>query len=316
MVEGPVPRPRRRQVRIRVRAAGVAFGDVMRRRGILAPRRPFTPGYDVAGVVDAIGANVSGWRAGDRVACMMPRTGIGGYADHVCVPASRLVRVPNSVPADEAVSLGLNYITAYQMLHRLVALRAGQRILVHGAAGGVGSALLELGGLLGLEMYGTASSRKHDLVRERGAVPIDYRNEDFVARIAELCGDGIDAVYDGIGGEHLEESYRTLRSGGTLVAFGISGDLDRGLPAVIASISLYLRLKLRRDHRHARLYGIGASPQAWPANCRSDWQTVLGLRVRGLLAPVIGARIPLDEVARAHDLLDRAAVMGKIVLTT
>ncbi|MCA9523975.1 MAG: zinc-binding dehydrogenase, partial [Myxococcales bacterium] len=241
VVQREVPTPRSKAVRIRVEAAGVAFGDVMRRRGVLAPPGAFTPGYDVVGVIDAVGETVSGDWLGRRVAAMMPSVGLGGYADHVCVPADRLARVPDGVPPAEAVALGLNYITAYQLLHRFSPVRAGQRILIHGAAGGVGTALLELGEKLGLEMYGTASSAKHDLVRERGGVPIDYRSEDFVSRVAELThGGGVDVVFDSIGGAHLRRSYQTLRPRGTLVSFGVSGDLSRGWLGVIAGFWPFL----------------------------------------------------------------------------
>lgn len=316
LVNAEAPTPRKGQVRIRVEAAGVAYGDVMRRRGVLAPRKPFTPGYDAAGTIDSVGPGVDGFAHGDRVAVMMPKAGIGGYAEHVCVPAKRLVRIPEAVTADEAVVLGLNYITAYQLLHRFVRLSSGQRILVHGAAGGVGTALLDLGQLAGLEMFGTASARKHDLVRERDCVPIDYRNEDFVERVGELAGDGVDAVYDGIGGSHLRRSYRTLRKGGTLVSFGVSGDVERGLRGVAAGMLTFASLKLRPfDRRAVRLYMITASRGAGWRHCRDDWETLLQMKAEGKLRPVVGARVPLEEVSRAHDMLDRAAVIGKIVLT-
>jgi NADPH2:quinone reductase len=314
LVDEAAPTPGKGQVRIRVHAAGVAYGDVMRRRGVLAPRRPFTPGYDVSGVVDALGPKVDGVSEGDRVAVMMPKPGIGGYAESVCVPADRLARVPDGVDFDEAVCLGLNYITAHQLIHRFVKLREGQRILVHGAAGGVGTALLELGRLAGLEMYGTASAGKHDVVRARGATPIDYRSEDFVERIGELTGDGVDAVLDSIGGAHLHRSYAALRRGGTLVSFGVSGDVDRGVRGVMRGMATFLRLKLRFDRRRVRLYMITVSRGARPAQCRADWETLLQMRADGKLQPVIGARIPLVEVQRAHDLIDRAAVAGTIVL--
>jgi len=256
----PLPSPARGQVRIAVAAAGVAFGDVMRRRGLLAPRRPFTPGYDVAGTVDAVGPGADESLSGRRVAVLMPGPGIGGYAEHVCVAAARLVPIPEGIDPAEAVCLGLGYITAYQLLHRVVRLQKGQRVLVHGAAGGVGTALLDLGRLLELELYGTASAGKHDLLRARGATPIDYRAEDFVQRIAELTGDGVDAVFDPIGGAHLRRSYRTLRRGGTLVSFGVSGDLERGWRGVLAGLATFTALKLRPDRRRVRLYAITATP--------------------------------------------------------
>jgi NADPH:quinone reductase-like Zn-dependent oxidoreductase len=315
LVEGPLPEPRGGQVRVAVAAAGVAFGDVVRRRGLLAPRRPFTPGYDVAGSVEAVGEGVDGALVGRRVAALMPKPGLGGYAEHVCIPADRLVAIPDGIDAAEAVCLGLNYITAYQLLHRIVPLREGQRVLVHGAAGGVGTALVDLGRLLKLEMYGTASAAKHELVRARGATPIDYRHEDFVARIGELTGDGVDAVFDAIGGAHLERSYRALRRGGTLVSFGLSGDLARGWRAVLGGLGTVAALKLHLDGRHVRLYAITATPGTGWRRCRDDWAELLELRRRGLVAPLVGARIPLAEARRAHELLDAAAVSGKIVLT-
>jgi len=313
VVDTPAPEPRRGQVRITVAVAGVAFGDVVRRRGLLAPRHPFTPGYDVAGTVDAAGPAVDASLVGARVAALLPGPGLGGYAEHVCVAAERLVPIPDGIDFADAISLGLNYVTAYQLLHRVVRLRPGQRVLVHGAAGGVGTALLDLGRRLELEMYGTASAGKHELLRARGAIPIDYRRCDFVDRIAELGG--VDAVFDPIGGAHLLRSYRTLRRGGTLVSFGVSGDLSRGWRGVLAGLGIFASLKLRPDRRRVRLYAITATRGAGWRRCRDDWAELLDLRRRGRVDPVIGARVPLGEARRAHELMDAAAVSGKIVLT-
>jgi NADPH2:quinone reductase len=194
-------------------------------------------------------------------------------------------------------------------------LREGQRVLIHGAAGGVGTALIDLGRLHKLEMYGTASAGKHELLRARGATPIDYRSEDFVARIAELTGDGVDAVFDPIGGANLRRSYRALRRGGTLVAFGVSGDLSRGWRGVLAGLATVAALKLRFDRRRVRLYGITATPGTGWRRCCDDQAELFELRRRALVEPLIGARIPLGEARRAHELMDAAAVSGKIVLT-
>src|SRR5215468_3738210 len=175
--EEECPEPKNGEVRVKVLAAGVALPDVMAREGIHpeTPRTPFTPGWDLVGVVDRVGANVSGIEAGEIVAAM-PIS--GAYAEFVCLPASELVPVPSGLDAAEAVSLVLNYVTAYQMLHRSAKVRSGQRVLIHGAAGGVGSALLQLGGLAGLEMYGTCSARRAQAVAELGGLPIDYRSQD------------------------------------------------------------------------------------------------------------------------------------------
>jgi NADPH:quinone reductase-like Zn-dependent oxidoreductase len=317
LVPFDVPAPRAGQVRLRVGVAGVAFGDVMRRRGVLAPLGRFTPGYDVAGTVEALGAGVDPTLHGKRAAVLMPTPGVGGYAEHVCVPAARLVRVPDGVDLVEALALGLNYVTAYQLLERLVPLPAGARVLVHGAAGGVGTALLDLGRRRGLVVYGTASAGKHELVRSYGATPIDYRSEDFVARVAELSGGaGVDAVFDPIGGAHLARSNQTLRAGGTLVSFGASGDLDRGLLGVLGGVGSYLRLKLRPDGRRRRLYMITLTRGTGWRHCRDDWAALLALRQRGEVHPLVGARIPFADVRRAHQLVDAAAVSGKVVLIT
>src|SRR5580704_7451780 len=184
VVEEEMPEPEAGQVRVTVLAAGVAYADILIRRGLYPDQPPFpcTPGYDIVGEIDAVGEGVTEFRVGQRVAAM---TMIGGYSQFTIVPAEHLVAVPDGLDAAEAVSLVLNYVTAYQMLHRVAHLRAGQRMLVHGAAGGVGTAALQLGKIAGLEMFGTASAAKHDLVRELGATPIDYRTEKFAERIRE-----------------------------------------------------------------------------------------------------------------------------------
>lgn len=302
------------QVRIRVHRAGVAFGDVMRRRGVMAPPWEFTPGYDIVGAIDAVGPDVQGVKTGARVAAMMPKPGFGGYADHVVIQAARLVAIPDGVTDDTAIALGLNYISARQLIHRIACLEPGQSALVHGAAGGVGTALLDLGNLQGLRLFGTASKGKHEHLRERGCEPIDYRTDDFVERIKILTREGVDAVFDSIGGSHLRRSYETLAPGGTLVSYGVSGALDRGAWGMIAGLSVYAQLKLRRDTKRVRTYNITLSSGASPSHCRSDWEFLLGLAAAGKLTPAIGAIVPLDEVQKAHQLMDAAAVTGKIVL--
>src|SRR5512146_3117181 len=212
VVEEACPEPKQGEVRVRVLAAGVALPDIMLREGIHpeTPTVPFTPGWDLVAVVDRLGDGVSGIEPGQIIAAM-PIS--GAYAEFVCLPQPELVPVPPGLDPAEAVSLVLNYITAYQMLHRSVHIRAGQRVLIHGAAGGVGSALLQLGRLAGLEMYGTCSSTRAAAVCDLGGIPIDYRNLDFVKEIHRLTGDGVDAVFDGIGGENAWRSREALRPG-------------------------------------------------------------------------------------------------------
>src|SRR5690606_1616200 len=227
-------------------------------------------------------------KPGARVAAMMPKPGFGGYADHVVIEAARLVAIPNGVTDDTAIALGLNYISARQLIHRIACLEPGQSALVHGAAGGVGTALLDLGKLHGLRLFGTASKGKHEHLRERGCEPIDYRTDDFVERIKTLTKEGVDAVFDSIGGNHRRRSYEALAPGGTLVSYGVSGDLDKGAWAMIGGMVVYAQLKLRRDTKRVRTYNITLSSGASPSHCRSDWAFLLGLAAEGKLTPAIG----------------------------
>ena len=315
ILEEAAPEPRASQVRLRVHAAGVAFGDVMRRRGVLAPPWTFTPGYDVVGTIEAVGPGVRDMAVGDRFAAMMPGPGFGGYADRVCLDTSRLVAVPDGLSDTDAVALGLNYITAYQILNRLSSLVAGQRVLIHGAAGGVGTAVVDLGQWMGLEMFGTASAPKHAFLESRGCTPIDYRSEDFVDRIASLTDEGVDLAIDGIGGAHLARSYETLQPEGALVMLGISGEISKGLGALASTVTQLARLKLRRDARRVEVYRIMGSKHAQPAQCKEDWSTCMALKIQGQISPTIAAEVPLERVAEAHRQLDNASVIGKIVLT-
>ncbi|HEY0590873.1 MAG TPA: medium chain dehydrogenase/reductase family protein, partial [Thermoanaerobaculia bacterium] len=219
VLEEERPEPRPGDVRVRVLAAGVSLPDILAREGVHpeTPVPPFTPGWDLVGVVDRLGEGVSGIEPGEIVAAMPIH---GAWAEFVCLPHHELVPVPPGLDPAEAVSLVLNYITAYQMMHRSAKVSAGQRALIHGAAGGVGSALLQLGRLAGLETYGTCSSRSAPAVSALGAIPIDYQTRDFVEEIHRLTGDGVDVVFDPIGGAHLWQSRKALRAGGRVVGYG------------------------------------------------------------------------------------------------
>jgi NADPH:quinone reductase-like Zn-dependent oxidoreductase len=313
VVQEPCPEPAPAEARIRVLCAGVAYGDVLRRAGKLpgAPRIPYTPGYDMVGVVDGLGRGVSRVAVGDRVAAF---TETGSYAECICVPERLLVRVPADIDPAIVASVPLNYITAHQMLHRVAAARAGERLLIHGAAGGFGTAALQLGVLAGLELYGTASPRKHDLVRRLGGTPIDYKSQNFVQQIQHLTGDGVDIVFDPIGGRNWRRSFRTLRRGGRLVAFGISSIFDEGALPTYLAFGYLLLWKLMPNGKSATFYGINHTHGSNPERCAADLKAIIHLLVEGKIAPVVGCRVPLDEAAEAHRLIEDAAVEGKIIL--
>jgi NADPH:quinone reductase-like Zn-dependent oxidoreductase len=318
VVEEDLPEPRAGEVRIRVLAAGVSAYDLMfRRSGSLpgTPRVPFTLGEDVVGVVDRPGQGVSAFEPGQKVAAATLCLGVGGgYAEYLCLPATELVRVPAGVDPAEAVCAVVNYLTAHMALHQTAGVRAGERILVHGAAGGVGTALLDLGRLAGLEMYGTASRHNHELVSALGATPIDYWAEDFVERVRRLTGDGVDAAFDPVGGaRQLRRSYQALRRGGRLVWFGVAAAKKDGLRVIPFTLLMRTMLALIPDGKRVPLTPDLGKDKAW---YRGTLTELLGLLAEGRIQPTVAARIPLADAARAHELLERGGHAGKVVLVT
>lgn len=317
LVEDDLPAVSTGQARVKILAADVSFSDVNLRRGRYpgAPRPPFTLGYAMVGVVDQLGPKVSEPSVGQTVAAL---TFYGSYSQYIVLPARRLVPVPPGVDPAEAVALVFSYVAAYQMLHRVAHVMLGERILVHGAAGGVGTAFLELGHLAGLEMYGTASKPKHSLVVRLGATPIDYQSEDFVARITALTsGRGVDAAFDPMGSAHLRQSVKAVRKRGTLVAYGFYAAANRGSSIVLDVLSQYLELglwSLPPSRKRVAFYDIRPLAEKHPEWFREDLTTLLGLLVTGKLKPIIAERLPLENVVRAHQLVETAKVEGKIVL--
>jgi NADPH:quinone reductase-like Zn-dependent oxidoreductase len=325
VVEEECPEPKAGEVRVRVVAAGVALPDVMAREGTHpeTPPVPFTPGWDLVGEVNRLGDGVSGIEPGQIVAAMPIH---GGYAEFVCLPQRELVPVPSGLDAAEAVALVLNYITAYQMMYRSAEVKPGQRALIHGAAGGVGTALLQLGHLAGLEMYGTCSSAGAAAVTEMGGVPIDYKHQDFVKEIHRLTGDGVDVIFDPIGGTHLWHSRRALRAGGTVVGYGlISSIRGEGLASSrpgrrqrfrgTAIFGLYIAGSwLLPGRKRIVPYSIQTLKRLKPDLFRQDLIALLDLLQRRKINPMIARRIPLAEARRAHELLGQGGVIGKIVL--
>ena len=310
---------------MKVLAAGVSLPDVLAREGVHpeTPRVPYTPGWDLVGTVDQIGEGVSGFELGRTVAAM-PIS--GGYAQYVCLPQGKFIPVPAGLDAAETVAVVLNYITAYQMLHRTAKVKPGQRVLIHGASGGVGTALMQLGRLAGVEMYGTCSAQAADVVRGLGATPIDYRNSDFVEEIRRLTGEGVDAVFDGIGGENLWRSREALREGGRVVVYGFQaklkgGRMTSGAPSgrhpirESAILGWYiLRNRFLPGRKSMAPYSIQWLMRLKPAWFRHDLLTLFDLLQQKKIKPLIAERLPLCQARQAHELLGRGGVIGKIVL--
>jgi NADPH2:quinone reductase len=325
VLEEECPEPKNGEVRVRVLAAGVSLPDLLMREGVHpeTPRLPFTPGWDLIGAVDRLGDGVSGIETGQIVAAL-PIS--GAYAEFVCLPQSELVPAPSGLDHAEAVSLILNYVTAYQMLHRSAKVRPGQRVLIHGAAGGVGTALLELGRIAGLEMYGTCSSRGRSAVADLGGIPIDYQHQDFVEEIHRHTSEGVDVVFDGIGGAHIWRSRKALRSGGKVVAYGLTGSLRGGRLASgrsggrhrfrgIAIFGLYIAGSwLIPGRKRVVPYSIQTLKRLRPALFRQDLIALFDLLQQQKIKPIIAQRFPLAEARHAHEMLGKGGVTGKIVL--
>ena len=327
VLEEERPEPQAGQVRIKVLAAGVSLPDLMMREGVHpeTPRLPFTPGWDLVGVVDRIAGGVSGVETGQIVAALPVS---GAYAEYVCLPPRKLVPVPPGLDPAEAVSLILNYVTAYQMLHRSAKVKAGQRALIHGASGGVGTALLQLGGLAGLEMYGTCSSRGAAVVSSLGGIPIDYENQDFVAEIHRATKEGADVVFDSLGGANIWRSREALRPGGKVVAYGLTsslrgGRLASGRPSgrhrfrELRVFALYIAAGwILPGRRRVTGYSIQWLERMRPSWFHQDLATLLDLLRQRKIKPLVAQRLPLAEARRAHELLGKGGIPGKLVLVT
>jgi NADPH2:quinone reductase len=324
IAEQDIPIPKAGEVRVKISAAGVGLPDVLAREGVHpeTPRVPYTPGWDLVGKVDQLGQGVTGFELGQTVAAMPIH---GCYAQYLCLPWRKLVPVPLGLDPAEAVALVLNYITAYQMLHRSAKARPGQTMLIHGASGGVGSAMLQLAKLAGVEMFGTCSAEGAAVVRELGGIPIDYKNADFVQEVRRLTGGGVDAVFDGVGGDNLWRSRDALREGGRVVTYGFQSKMRGGRMASrskgrhpfreSAELGWYIiRNWFKPGRKRMVPYSIQWLMRFKPTWFRHDLLTLLDLLKQAKIKPLIAQRLPLDEARRAHEMLGEGGVLGKIVL--
>jgi NADPH:quinone reductase-like Zn-dependent oxidoreductase len=311
IVELPIEPPGSGQLRVRVRAAGVGSSDLSMLAGKYryAPKIPFVPGYEVAGVVEAIGTGVTGFEVGHRVAAL---TVYGGFAEILVREAEHFLPIPGGVSDRDAAAVILNYVTAWQMIHRAANVEPGQTALVTGAAGGVGTAALQLLRLAGVKTYGAASAPKHDTLRSLGATPIDYRAGSIDRLTRALEPKGVDYVFDAVGGANIGRSIGALRRGGTLVGFGFmgaSGTLSQ--LAMFANIFLGARLRGRRG----KFYGITMLYRKDPKPLREDLPKIFSLLAERKIDPLVNRTFPLLDARKALELLAAGSVEGKIVLT-
>jgi NADPH:quinone reductase len=310
VVELPVREPGPGEARVRIRAAGVGSTDLMILGGsyLYAPKIPFVPGYEIAGVVDALGPGASGLSVGQRVAAL---TVYDGFGEMLVRDATHFLPIPDGVSDRDAAAVILNYVTAYQAIHRVGRATVGQTALVTGAAGGVGTAALQLLRLAGVKTYGTASASKHPTLQALGAIPIDYRAGRLDRLVRALEPDGVDLVLDGIGGPMIGPCIGALRPRGRLVAYGFmaaSGALSTA--GMFANIFVGSRLR----GRCGGFYGISALYRKDPVPFREHLPKIFSLLAERKIDPMVAKTFPLLEARRALELLATGKVEGKLVL--
>jgi NADPH2:quinone reductase len=317
----PIPTPNQGQALVELLASGVSFAEQGMRRNRYPgqPKFPFVLGYDLIGTVTAVGPNVEETLVGQRVAAV---TKTGAWSTHALIEARDLIPVPDGLDCAEAETLVVNGITAWQMLHRKAQTQPGQTILVHGANGGVGNTLLQLARHAGIHVIATASPRHHDTLREIDAQPIDYNDPQLAEHVRDLAPNGVDAVFDHLGGTSFKRSFDLLAPGGTLVAYGLAAQLREQNNMIITFTRLYGRLTvwtLLPNRRRALFYNFWGGKHTRPTRFRqrlaTDLTHVLKLLGDGHITPHIAARFPLQEASKAMTLAESRTIYGKVVLT-
>jgi NADPH:quinone reductase-like Zn-dependent oxidoreductase len=306
VVENELLAPSAGEARIRILATPVVQDDVAVRKGnrpFLA-KVPFTPGYSVLGVIDAVGEGVTAVAAGDRVAAL---TSLGGHAEYITWDAEELVHVPETLDPAKAVVLILNYLVAHQILHRVARVKPGDKVLIVGASGGVGTAFLELGRLAGVKMYGLASPRKHSVLTEYGATPIDYHTQDVVKMIRQAEPEGLDFVFNGMGEEYFERGLAVLRRGGVLVHYGGPRSFGSFL-LLIGKLALYTVLPNGKAIKGYGTHRVDVRQR------KEDWTKLFKHLEEGEIDPIIAETFPILEARAANELLESGQVVGNVVL--
>lgn len=316
----PDPEPGEGQVRVRVRAAGVNFADTMARVGFYrdAPPLPFVPGYEVAGTIDAVGGGVPAARLGERVLAM---TRFGGYSDVVCTPSALATPLPERLSFAQGAAIPVNWLTAWHVLMELGHLRAGQRVLIQAAAGGVGTAAVQIARHAGAQTIGTASAGKHARLKELGLDhAIDYRAEDFEPAVARLTGGkGVDLALDAVGGASFRKSLRCLKPTGKLMMYGasaVSPGEKRSLASALKTLLQMPRfgaVELMTSNLGVFGVNLGALWEERELLARHLGELLAGFE-RGTFQAIVDVEVPFDRAREAHARLAARENFGKVVL--
>lgn len=319
--ETPTPEPKAGEVVVRVKAAGLNFAEISARQGLYpdAPKPPCVVGYEGSGVVERLGPGVSELREGDRVVYL---TRFGGHASEVVLPARQALKMPENMSFEHAAALPVNYLTAYHMLTRVHRTRPGEHVLIHMAAGGVGTAALQLCRHIGgITTYGTASAGKHDYVRSHGCThPIDYRSQDYVAEIRRLTdGRGVDLVLDALGGADWKKGYSLLKPAGMLIGFGLANTNTGGkrkllhVAKELLSVPRYSMFTLLNDNKAVAGVNVGHMWEELDL-LTEEMGELLALYSDGVIEPHIHQTFPFSQAAEAWAQLELGKNQGKVLL--
>jgi synaptic vesicle membrane protein VAT-1 len=325
MRQQPDPQPKAGEVLVRVKCVGVNFADLLQRMGLYpnGPKPPFVPGMEVSGVVERVtegpaAPDAEVFKVGEAVVALVP---FGGYAEWVAVQARHVYRVPAGMSFEDAAAIPSNYLTAYYSMFTVGNLQQGDRILVHGAAGGVGIAAVQLARQRGLVVFGTAGPAKQEFLRKiRVDHPIDYEKSDFVEVVRKFAPDGIEMVMDPVGGKSFARSYKCLGPTGRLVVYGFSAAAGghgkrnwlRGLTALIQTPRFH-PLRLMRDNISVSGVNLGVL-QTHPALVRRELNEIFRMYGAGEIKPVIAKKFMLEQGADAHQFIHERKNIGKVLL--
>ena len=316
----PDPSPGKGEVLIRVKAAGLNFADILARQGLYpdGPPKPCVMGYEVSGILEAVGEGVDPEIVGEPVIAM---TRFNGQADLLVVPDAQVFEKPAHLSFEQGAALPVNYLTAWALIVTMGGLKPDEAILIHNAGGGVGLAALDIAKHIGAKTFGTASTGKHEFLRARGLDhPIDYRNQDWVAALLELTdGRGVELVIDPLGGKNWNESYRALRATGRMGVFGMSVASASGiagkLKALKAIISMPRYNPLGLMNRNKGVFGLNLGHMWGEGEKVANWtKEILRGVHEGWIRPHVDHAFPFDQIQDAHRYIEARKNIGKVVL--
>ena len=319
VIEMPMPMPKEKEVCIEVYFAGINFADTLMRLGLYQPRPPFpfTPGYEVSGVIHSLGRGVTDFEVGQRVVAAMPN---GGQASHVIAATSRVIPLPDEMPLEKAAAMPVTYITAHHMLHHLGNLKATDSVLIHGGAGGVGTAALQLCQWVGIDkVWATASGHKADVIKKYGGIPIDRHNEDFVDIIKQATGGrGVDHILDPISGENLKRSLKVLAMGGKVYTYGMSAAAPTSKRSLLKAYFAWRKTPkldpLKMMTRNQGIFGVHMGTWDNEEVIAEQLHRIMEGIATGKLDPVIDSVFDIEEAEKAHQHIHDAKNIGKVLL--